>query len=456
MGDTSPAARDDDQGEYVARTSGKMRLAAAGMVLLLATTAMACSSTNSASSTTATAAGGGGSGGSSKIPASASSDHTGVTANSVTVGNVSTLSLGGLFKGAVVGTQAYFDFVNSTGGVNGRKLTVDSADDNFSGATNKQATQNAITNDFSMVGSFSLEDSYGGALLAANPGVPDVSNVLDKATSKLSNVYSPVPLNGGWQEGPLQYFKKKFPNDINASAALVGDLPSAVNAWSGEKYVLQKVGYKVVYEKTYGVAQANFDQNVVAMKNAGVKMLFVDSMAESYASGLLKSLTTQNFHPIVILGAATYTNKLVADSGGASAVNGDYLQQSTALYLGQDASSDPAVASFLHWVNVASPGFTPDLFTLYGWLSAQVFVQALQNAGTNPSRGSLLTQLSKISTFDGQHIIGPNDVAAKTPGNCYLIGQVVNGNWQRLDDPPVSGPNHGFRCDYSYVTPPKA
>jgi ABC-type branched-subunit amino acid transport system substrate-binding protein len=372
------------------------------------------------------------------------------------VGNVSTLSLGGLFKGAVVGTQAYFDFVNSTGGVNGRKLTVDSADDNFSGATNKQATQNAITNDFSMVGSFSLEDSYGGALLAANPGVPDVSNVLDKATSKLSNVYSPVPLNGGWQEGPLQYFKKKFPNDINASAALVGDLPSAVNAWSGEKYVLQKVGYKVVYEKTYGVAQANFDQNVVAMKNAGVKMLFVDSMAESYASGLLKSLTTQNFHPIVILGAATYTNKLVADSGGASAVNGDYLQQSTALYLGQDASSDPAVASFLHWVNVASPGFTPDLFTLYGWLSAQVFVQALQNAGTNPSRGSLLTQLSKISTFDGQHIIGPNDVAAKTPGNCYLIGQVVNGNWQRLDDPPVSGPNHGFRCDYSYVTPPKA
>jgi hypothetical protein len=248
-------------------------------------------------------------------------------------------------------------------------------------------------------------------------------------------VYSAVPLNGGWQEGPLQYFKKKFPSDINAAAALVGDLPSAVTAWAGEKYVLQKVGYKVVYEQTYGVAQTNFDQNVVAMKNAGVKMLFVDSMAEAYASGLLKSLTTQNFHPIVILGAATYTN--------------------TALYLGQDTSSVPAVASFLHWVNEASPGFTPDLFTLYGWLSAQVFVQALQNAGTNPSRGSLLTQLSKISTFDGQHMIGPNDVAAKTPGNCYLIGQVVNGNWQRLDDPPVSGPNHGFRCDYSYVTPPK-
>ena len=71
------------------------------------------------------------------------------------------------------------------------------------------------------------------------------------------------------------------------------------------------------------------------------------------------------------------------------------------------------MASFLHWVNVASPGFTPDLFTLYGWLSAQLFAQALQNAGSNPSRGSLLTQLGKITTFDGQHIIGPNNVAAK-------------------------------------------
>ena len=148
----------------MARASDRFRVAAVGLAVLLAATATACSSTNSASTTTTTT--GGGSGGSSSIPASAFSDHTGVTADSVTVGNVSTLSLGGLFKGAVVGTQAYFDYVNSTGGVHGRKLKVASADDNFSGATNKQATQNAITNDFALVGSFSLEDSYGGTLLA--------------------------------------------------------------------------------------------------------------------------------------------------------------------------------------------------------------------------------------------------------------------------------------------------
>ena len=78
---------------------------------------------------------------------SAFSDHTGRDRpRAVQVANVSTLSLG-LFKGAQVGTQAYVDYVNSTGGVNGRKLVLNGADDGFTGAGNKQATENALQND---------------------------------------------------------------------------------------------------------------------------------------------------------------------------------------------------------------------------------------------------------------------------------------------------------------------
>jgi ABC-type branched-subunit amino acid transport system substrate-binding protein len=419
------------------------------MVVLVALTAVACSSTNS-SSTTATS--GGGSGG-SPIPASAMSDHTGITSTSVNVANVSTLT-GGLFKGAGVGVQAYTDYVNSTGRVNGRKITVDAGDDNFTGAGNKQATQNAISNDFAMVGNFSLEDSFGGALLAQNPGMPDVSQVLDSATNKLPNVFSPVPLNDGWQEGPMQYFKQKFPQDISAVGSLVANEPSAAATWDGEKYVMEKVGYKLIYEDTYAVTQGDFTQNVIQMKDLGVKILFIDQMPANYASSVLKALDQQNFHPQVVLGAATYSDTLVAASGGPSAVNGDYLSQNSSLYLGQDATAIPAVGTFLHWVNVASPGFQSDLFTLYGWLSAELFAQALKNAGSDPSRGSLLQALSKITEFDGDHIVAPTDPAAKSTSNCYLEAQVVNGDFQRVDDPPVNSSTNGYRCDYSYVTQP--
>ena len=430
--------------------SWKTRLATVGVLVLVATTAIACSSTNSAKDTSTNSGGST----SSKIPSSAFSDHTGITSDSVRIGNVSTLSIGGLFKGALVGTQAYSDYVNSTGGINGRKIVVDSADDGFSGSGNKQATQNAINNDFSLVGGFSLQDSFGGTLLAQNPGMPDVSMVLDPATNKLPNVFPAVPLNGGWETGPLEYFKQKFPDDVDAVGTIVSNTASALTDWAGEKYVMQQLGYKIVYDPSIPVTQTDFTANVVAMKNAGVKIIFIDQLPQNYASALLKNLDQQNFHPQVILGAASYSNALIPNSGGASAVNGAYLDQNTSLYLGQDSSVIPAVALFNTWVAKASPGFKADLFTLYGWLSAELFSDALKNAGSSPSRGSLLQALSKITSFSGNNIVTASNPATKTPGNCYLIGVVAFGDFHRFDDPPVTSSTNGYRCNGHYVTPP--
>ncbi|HEY7916507.1 MAG TPA: ABC transporter substrate-binding protein [Acidimicrobiales bacterium] len=434
----------------------KTRITALGMVALVAVTAMACSSTNSSS--TATTAGAGNSGGSSgrAIPQSAFSDHTGITSNSIHVGNVSTLAIGGLFKGALVGTQAYAAYVNSQGGVNGRHIVVDSSDDNYTGTGNKQGTQAAITNDAALVGGFSTFDSFGGTVLAQNPGVPDVTQVLDLSTNALPNVYSPAPLEGGWQEGALQYFKTKFGSaPLQKVGTLVANLPSPAKDWAGEKYVMEKVGYKVIYEQTYGETQFDFTPNVVAMKDAGVKVLFVDQMAEVYASALLKNLVQQDFHPIVVLGAATYSTALIPAAGGPAAVNGSYFDQNASLYLGEDQAAIPAVGTFLHWVQVVSPGFKPDLFTLYAWNSASLFAQALKNAGTDPSRGSILQALSKITSYNGNNIITTSNPTARTTSNCYLVGRVVNSQWQRQDDPPVNSSTNGYRCDYQYVTPPK-
>ena len=174
------------------------------MAGLVGTTAVAlCSATSSAATTSGSTGAATLASVNRAVPKSAYSDHTGITKTSVTVGNVSTLALGGLFKGAAVGTEAYADYVNSTGGINGRKIVVDSADDQYTGTGNKQATQNAVEKDFALVGGFSTFDSFGGTVLAKNPGVADVTNVLDPATNKLPNVYSAVPLLGGWEMGPL-------------------------------------------------------------------------------------------------------------------------------------------------------------------------------------------------------------------------------------------------------------
>ena len=434
--------------------SRKRRSVALGLVLATGLVAAACSSSSSSSTTTAASGSSTTSAGSSSIPQSAFSDHTGVTSTSVKVANVSTLSLG-LFKGAQVGTQAYLDYVNSTGGVNGRKISLDNADDGFTGAGNKQATQNALQSDFAMVGNFSLEDSFGGAVLAQNPGFPDVSQVLDNATNKLPNVYSPIPLADGWASGPMTYYYNKFKSDASHAGAFLADSPSAAQTWAGEKYVAEKAGFTFVSEQTYATTQTDFTQQVIAMRNAGVKIIFMDQMPSNYASSVLKALQQQNYHPQVLLGAATYSNQLVTQSGGAANVNGAYLSQNLALYLGADQTAVPVVGTFLHWVQVASPGFSPDLFTAYGWLSANLFVQALKNAGSNPSRGSLLQALSKVTSFNGDGFNAPSDPSTKTPPHCYLIATVTNGQFVRSpDNPPTTSSTNGFRCDGSYIVKP--
>ena len=416
--------------------------------LALTATLTACSSTQSTYSPSAVSTSTSTSG-SKNIPSSAFSDTTGLTSSTVTVGNVTTL-FAGLFKGSDVGTQAYAAYANSQGGINGRKMLVDSYDDGYQGAPNKQATQQVVQKDFASVGGFSLQDSYGGTVLAANPGVPNVTVSLDQHTGDLPNTFSPDPAAIGWQLGPLQYFKTKFPGDLKGAGALIADQPSAISKWAGEKAAMQSIGYKVVYAPQFDITQTDFTQNVVAMRQAGVKILFLEQMPENYAAAVVKALNQQNFHPQIVFGASTYSESLVPDAGGAAAIDGAYMETLTSLFLGEDASTLPSVNTFQTWVQKVSPGFKPDLYTLFGWLSGQLFAQALQAAGPHPTRGSVLQQLGKITTFNGNYLIATSNPAGKVPPNCFIIAQIVKGKFQRLDDPSTSGSTHGYRCDSPY------
>ena len=161
---------------------------------------------------------------------------------------------------------------------------MDSSDDGYSGAPNKQQTQADIAKDFAMVGGFSLYDNFGGTVLAANPQVPNVTVSLDLATNNLPNTFSPAPAANGWQLGPLVYFKKKFPQAITHTAALVADEPSAISKWNAEKAAMESIGYKVVYDPTFDISQTDFNQNVIAMRNDGVKILFLEQMPQNYAA----------------------------------------------------------------------------------------------------------------------------------------------------------------------------
>jgi ABC-type branched-subunit amino acid transport system substrate-binding protein len=392
------------------------------------------------------------------IPAKATTadlnSTTGVTSKSVTVGNVSIESgpIAGLFAGAPVGVRAYFAYVNAHGGVYGRTLKVTAYDDGFNSQQNKIETAQAVANNFALVGSFSLFDSSGCQALAAAPAMADVSETLDTSTSALPSELSVDPTFTGWQTGPFLYFKQHYPKAIRHVAGLAGNVTTAIDHWLGIRGAMQSLGYKIVYSRYTNPLETDFTADIIAMRQAGVQLLDITAESVTTDALIIQDMDQQNWHPMLVTsGGPIYDNQFVRLSGGANAVDeaasdGVWLDSGSALYLGQDAKSIPAVKTFDHWVQVASPGYHTDLYSLFGWTSAQLFVQALRDAGPNPTRGKVLAALRNVTSFNASGILATANPAGKVPATCYLLAKVVNGQFVRVADPPRGG----FRCDGSY------
>ncbi len=358
---------------------------------------------------------------------------TGVTSKSLTVGNVSIISgpVPGLFEGAPTGVKAYFAMINAQGGVNGRKLLVDSKDDAFSGQQNQSDTQEAINSDFALVGSFSLFDGYGCAALASNTAVPDVSVTLDAGTNALPNDFSVQPLSGQETLGPAQYYKKHFPKDKTVGA-IISDVASAKHQMAEQFAALKHVGYKIGYVEDVNPLQSDFTTSVINMRNAGVNAVDLTGVDWQDAAIFVQNANTQNWHPgLIFSGGPVYADQFISHAGGPAVTNGIQIGQVYALYLGQDAKSVPAVKQFNTWVKKVNPSWVPDLYTLFGWTSAELFVQALKAAGPHPTRGAVMAQLKKISSFSANGLVATSNPAAKTLSSCFLMAGIKNGTYVR-------------------------
>ncbi len=369
---------------------------------------------------------------------------TGITSKSVTVGNVSIISgpVPGLFEGAPIGVKAYFAMINSEGGVDGRTLLVDSKDDAFSGQQNTTETQEAINSDFALVGSFSLFDAYGCAALARDTAVPDVSVTLDPGTNALPNDFSAQPLSGQGSLGPVEYYKKHYPKDTTVGA-IVSDVSSAETQMAQEFAGMKTEGYKIAYVDDINPLQSDFTTDVINMRNAGVNAVDLGGIDWQDAAIFVQNAATQNWHPGLIFSTGSaYADQFISHAGGPAVTNGIQIGQVYALYLGQDAKSVPAVHQFDTWVKKVNPSWVPDLYTLFGWASAELFVQALKAAGPHPTRGAVMAQLKKITSFTANGLMGGSDPAGKTVTPCFLMAGIKNGTYVR--ELPTGS---GFDCN---------
>jgi len=376
----------------------------------------------------------------------------GVTANSVTVGQVDDLGspIPGLFKGAEDGTKAYFAYINSKGGVNGRKLILDAQDSTFQSGEVAVATGAQIHNDFALVGGFSLLDAAEKPLIDI-AHVPDITLPLDTGMVSDPFVYSalPNPVNN-YPLGFFKYLQHTYPQAVKKVGIIWAKATPATAAIEHTfETAMTSVGIRIVYDRGVGPFDTNFLPDIVSMKDAGVRMFISLELPDNFAAALARQMQQQNFTPINIEGAA-YSSRLLALAG--SAADGMFIFQSYPLYLGQDAKTIPAVTQFVAWMKKvdARPNF--EIESVSGWISAELFAAALKHAGDPPTRAGLISALNKTTLFDSGGLIPLSNPAGEVSSSCFLLAQVRHGQIQRV--PPT--PSTGFFCPTSsgYLTSP--
>jgi len=357
----------------------------------------------------------------------------GVTADTITLGNVSTLSgpVPGLFAGAVYGTQAAIAYQNSLGGVFGRKLKLVVGDDQFDTGQNRAQTTDLAGRVLGFVGGFSLYDDAGADLLQKN-GVPDVQVPLSTGLQDSPVNFSVAPVRDGSPTGPWNWLKGRHPEAMKIGA-IYSDVPAAKKAFLDAQQAAQVAGYQFVYSRGIQATETDFTADVVRMRSAGVNLVF--NMADVKTDArLANNMAQQGLKALYVTFGPAYDPAFL-QLAGANA-EGVLNITTQAMFLGEDAPYIPEIKTALAWLQKIKPGYHPDLYAAYGWGSARLFIKALQDAGPKATRASVLAALRKIDSWNGFGMFPDVGPASKRPATCFIMITVHNGKFERADPPP--------------------
>ena len=392
----------------------------------------------------ATAAAGGSGGTSASCNASNNGGATdkGVTANSILVGNITSISgvAPGLTQSAQQATQAWAAYVNSMGGICGRMIKVQTFDDgNDSGQNYADATQ-ACASDFAMVGNASgFDDGTANALTSGScVGMPDVAaEISTHAAGNVPTIWGASPGNAHyWATGPAVWLKSQYPSATQNAAMVYLQVPATQEQAQSEISAYQSVGWKYTYQQAATATDTGYCGYVTAMANAKVQYVTEYSdvnSAERLSAALANPTCTGSWKPQVVdWFAEEYTPDFISQTNGSAV--GNLLLMATAPY--EDAASNPGLQLMMQWTNRIAPGFKHDIFAELAWSAGMAFLQAAKAVGPHLTRAALDQQLNQIHQWDGGGMTPPlTDFANRIPSPCFAYMKITQTGFQRIYPP---------------------
>ena len=338
--------------------------------------------------------GGGGSGGGGANEAS----DTGVTEDSIKLG--AHYPLTGVaspgYSEIPTGVQAYFDYVNANGGVNGRQIDYIYRDDAYNPTNTSQVVNQLVLEDevFAMLGGLGTPTHSAVLDFLNGEGVPDL---FVSSGSLLWDNPEENPMTFGWQpdyeiEGKIigQYIAENYP-DAKVGLFLQDDDFGD----DGEKGVREFIDDQVVEAQRYVPGNTDVGPQIAALQAAGADFVVGFNVPSYTALSQLVSLRL-GFKPQWFYSNVgsdpTLVGKLLANFSQGAVSDASLLDGVlTTDYLPTvDEPDNPWVQEFQAiWDEFGEEGDLTN-YRIYGMSQAYTFVQALQAAGQNPTREGIV------------------------------------------------------------------
>ncbi|MGB6180435.1 MAG: ABC transporter substrate-binding protein [Rhodococcus sp. (in: high G+C Gram-positive bacteria)] len=311
------------------------------------------------------------------------------------------------------GAQAYFDFVNDAGGVNGRQIDYLVRDDGYDPTTTTQVVNELVLQDevFAVVGGLGTA-THGAVVNFLNEqGVPDL--FVSSGAIMWGNDPERYPNTFGWQ--PDYQVEGKIIGDWvtkNRPDAKVGlflqddDLGN-----DSEAAVRQYLDDQIVGVARYTSGNTDVAPQIASLQADGADLILGFNVPSYTALSQLVSrrlnYTPEWFYSSIGSDVNLVGSLLGRFSQGAVTDGASSLENILSLeYIpGIDSQDNPWTQLWQRVWDANGTGEPLTNYRVYGMSQAYAFVQALQAAGENPTRESIVAQLqSRGQDFEGPQV----------------------------------------------------